>query len=105
MVASPRRPRGVLLHKQPGSAAIWLRQRKRRRQQVNPAYRKLGSLSMAKSKYKWGPLALAASGLAIASAIAVAALPQASTLNITLTGQSMIRGDIRVHTPAAAATI
>jgi len=60
---------------------------------------------MAKSRYKWGPLALAASGLAIASAIAVAALPQASTLNITLTGQSMIRGDIRVHTPAAVATI
>jgi poly-gamma-glutamate synthesis protein (capsule biosynthesis protein) len=60
---------------------------------------------MAKSKYKWGPLALAASGLAIASAIALAALPQASTLNITLTGQSMIRGDIRVHTPAVAATI
>ena len=60
---------------------------------------------MAKSKYKWSPLALAASSLAFASAIAVAALPQASTLNITLTGQSMIRGDIRVHTPAAAATI
>jgi poly-gamma-glutamate capsule biosynthesis protein CapA/YwtB (metallophosphatase superfamily) len=60
---------------------------------------------MAKPKYKWGPLALAASSFAIASAIAVAALPQASTLNITLTGQSMIRGDIRVHTPAVAATI
>jgi poly-gamma-glutamate capsule biosynthesis protein CapA/YwtB (metallophosphatase superfamily) len=60
---------------------------------------------MAKPKYKWGPLALAASSLAIASAIGVAALPQASTLNITLTGQSMIRGDIRVHTPAAVATI
>jgi poly-gamma-glutamate capsule biosynthesis protein CapA/YwtB (metallophosphatase superfamily) len=58
-----------------------------------------------KSKFRPGPLALAAGCLAILSAVAVAAWPQASALNITLAGQSMIRGDIRIHTPGAVAAI
>ena len=54
---------------------------------------------------KCGRLLLPASCLAIVFAIGVAAWPQSSTLSITLTGQSMIRSDIRVHTPTAVATI
>ncbi len=57
------------------------------------------------SKFKWGRLALAASCLAAVFVIAVAVWPQAPVLNLTVTGQSMIRGDIRVHTPNAVATI
>ena len=58
-----------------------------------------------KSKCKWGQLALTASCVAIVFATGVAVWPQSSTLSITLTGQSMIRSDIRVHTPTAVATI
>jgi len=54
---------------------------------------------------KCGRLLLPASCLAIVFASGVAAWPQSSTLSITLTGQSMIRSDIRVHTPTAVATI
>jgi poly-gamma-glutamate capsule biosynthesis protein CapA/YwtB (metallophosphatase superfamily) len=36
---------------------------------------------------------------------AVPAWPQSAALSITLTGQSMIRSDIRVHTPSAVSTI
>ena len=52
-----------------------------------------------KSKFKWRHLALAAVCLVLISAIALAVWPQAATLSITLTGQSMIRSDARVHTP------
>jgi poly-gamma-glutamate capsule biosynthesis protein CapA/YwtB (metallophosphatase superfamily) len=58
-----------------------------------------------RSKYKWARLALAASCLAIIFAFGVAVWPQSSALSITLAGQSMIRSDIRVHTPTAGATI
>ena len=58
-----------------------------------------------KSEFRSGPLTLAAGCLAILSAVGVAAWPQASALNITLAGQSMIRGDIRIHTPGAVAAI
>jgi len=51
-----------------------------------------------KSKFKWRHLALAAVCLVLISAIALAVWPQAATLSITLTGQSMIRSDARVHT-------
>jgi poly-gamma-glutamate capsule biosynthesis protein CapA/YwtB (metallophosphatase superfamily) len=56
-------------------------------------------------KFKLGRIALVVSCLGVACAIGVAAWPQSSTLSITLTGQSMIRSDIRVHTPTAIATI
>lgn len=56
-------------------------------------------------KFKWGRLALAMGCLAAVLVIGVAVWPQSSTFNITVTGQSMIRGDIRVHTPNAVATI
>jgi poly-gamma-glutamate capsule biosynthesis protein CapA/YwtB (metallophosphatase superfamily) len=58
-----------------------------------------------RSKYKRARLALAPSCLAIIFAFGVAVWPQSSALSITLTGQSMIRSDIRVHTPTAGATI
>src|SRR5438552_1819007 len=51
-----------------------------------------------KSKFKWRHLALAAVCLVLISAIALAVWPQPATLSITLTGQSMIRSDARVHT-------
>jgi poly-gamma-glutamate capsule biosynthesis protein CapA/YwtB (metallophosphatase superfamily) len=54
---------------------------------------------------KCGRLLLPATCLAIVFAIGVAVRPQSSSLNITLAGQSMIRSDIRVHTPTAVATI
>ena len=54
---------------------------------------------------KCGRLLLPATCLAIVFAMGVAVWPQSPTLNITLTGQSMIRSDFRVHTPAAVATI
>jgi poly-gamma-glutamate capsule biosynthesis protein CapA/YwtB (metallophosphatase superfamily) len=57
------------------------------------------------SQLRPGPLALAAICLATLSAVGVAAWPQASSLNITLAGQSMIRGDIRIHTPGAVSAI
>jgi poly-gamma-glutamate capsule biosynthesis protein CapA/YwtB (metallophosphatase superfamily) len=59
----------------------------------------------SKTKFKSGRLALVASCLAVAFAFGVAARPQSSTFNFTVTGQSMIRSDFRVHAPAALATI
>jgi poly-gamma-glutamate capsule biosynthesis protein CapA/YwtB (metallophosphatase superfamily) len=50
-------------------------------------------------------LALAAACLAVVFTVGIAAWPQSPTLNITVTGQSMIRGDIRVHTPSVVSTI
>jgi poly-gamma-glutamate capsule biosynthesis protein CapA/YwtB (metallophosphatase superfamily) len=58
-----------------------------------------------KSKFKRGQLALVVSCLAIVFVFGVAARPQSPTLTFTLTGQSMIRADIRVNTPTAVATI
>jgi poly-gamma-glutamate capsule biosynthesis protein CapA/YwtB (metallophosphatase superfamily) len=54
---------------------------------------------------KCGRLLLPATCLAIVFAMGVAVWPQSSALSITLTGQSMIRSDFRVHAPTAAATI
>jgi poly-gamma-glutamate capsule biosynthesis protein CapA/YwtB (metallophosphatase superfamily) len=52
---------------------------------------------------------LPAACLALVFAIGVTAWPQSpaqsSTINFTVAGQSMIRSDFRVHTPAAVATI
>ena len=59
----------------------------------------------SKSKFGFGRLALVASCVAIVFAFGVVARPQSSTLNITLAGQSMIRSDIRIHTPDAVAKI
>ena len=58
-----------------------------------------------KLNFKTNRLAPAACCLAIAFAFGVAAPPHSPTLSITLTGQSMIRSDLRVHTPTAVATI
>jgi poly-gamma-glutamate synthesis protein (capsule biosynthesis protein) len=52
-----------------------------------------------------GRLLLPVTCLGIVFAIGVAVWPQSPALNITLTGQSMIRADIRVNTPTAVATI
>jgi len=57
------------------------------------------------SKFNWGALAQVAGGTAVVLVLGFTVWPQASTINITLAGQSMIRGDIRVHTPTAVATI
>ena len=57
------------------------------------------------SKSNWRRLAQAASCVAIAFTVGVTVWPQSSTLTVTLAGQSMIRSDIRAHTPAAVATI
>jgi poly-gamma-glutamate capsule biosynthesis protein CapA/YwtB (metallophosphatase superfamily) len=54
---------------------------------------------------KCGRLLLPATCLAIVFTVGTAAWPQSPTLDITLTGQSMIRADIRVNTPTAVATI
>ncbi len=54
---------------------------------------------------KCGRLLLPATCLAIVFNVGTAVWPQSPTLNITLTGQSMIRADIRVNTPTAVATI
>ena len=50
-------------------------------------------------------LVLPATCLALLFALGSAVWPQSPMLNITVTGQSMIRGDIRVHTPDAVASI
>src|SRR2546427_2654091 len=63
-----------------------------------------GTLMEITPKFKWGWL-LAAGCAAIISAIGLAVWGQSSTISITLTGQSMIRSDLRVHTPNAGATI
>jgi hypothetical protein len=54
---------------------------------------------------KGGRLPLAATCLAIVFAIGATVWPQSSALSITLTGQSMIRSDIRVTAPSAVSTI
>jgi poly-gamma-glutamate synthesis protein (capsule biosynthesis protein) len=54
---------------------------------------------------KCGRLLLPATCLAIVFAMGVAVWPQSSGISITLAGQSMIRSDIRVHTPTAVAAI
>ena len=48
---------------------------------------------------------LGATCIAIVLAIGAAVWPQSPTLNITVTGQSMIRSDFRVHAPNEVATI
>jgi poly-gamma-glutamate capsule biosynthesis protein CapA/YwtB (metallophosphatase superfamily) len=50
-------------------------------------------------------LLLSATCLAVVFTVATAGWAQSPPLNITLTGQSMIRADIRVNTPTAVATI
>src|SRR5947199_4904100 len=50
-------------------------------------------------KFNWHRVTLVASCTAIVYAIAVALGAQTPTFSITLTGQSMIRSDARVHTP------
>ena len=62
------------------------------------------TMPKAMSERKNG-LALAAACLAVVFTVGTAAWPQSPTLNITVTGQSMIRGDIRVHTPSVVSTI
>jgi len=57
------------------------------------------------SKRKRDRLTLVAGCAAIILTCSAAAWAQSSTLDVTLTGQSMIRTDIRVHTPTAVATI
>src|SRR5579863_7496023 len=50
-------------------------------------------------------LLLAAAGLAVLSSIPGTLGAQSQTLSITLTGQSMIRSDIRAHAPSAVPVI
>src|SRR5258708_22457132 len=57
------------------------------------------------TELKSGRLALPAICLAVVFAIATAVWPQSPTLNITVTGQSMIRSDFRVQAPDEVATI
>jgi poly-gamma-glutamate synthesis protein (capsule biosynthesis protein) len=54
---------------------------------------------------KRGRLPLAATCLAMVFAIGATVWPQSSALSITLTGQSMIRADLRTTAPAAMPTI
>jgi poly-gamma-glutamate capsule biosynthesis protein CapA/YwtB (metallophosphatase superfamily) len=54
---------------------------------------------------KCGRFLLPATCIVVVFAAGVAVWPQSPALSITLTGQSMIRTDIRVHTPTAVATI
>jgi poly-gamma-glutamate capsule biosynthesis protein CapA/YwtB (metallophosphatase superfamily) len=54
---------------------------------------------------KCGRLLLPATCLVMVFTAGSAVWPQSPTLNITLTGQSMIRADIRVNTPTVVATI
>ncbi|HVB98355.1 MAG TPA: CapA family protein [Candidatus Dormibacteraeota bacterium] len=58
-----------------------------------------------KMKFQRGRLALAAGCLAMVFAFGVAAGSQKPPLTITLAGESMIRSDIRVHSPGAVAAI
>src|SRR5580704_17165198 len=57
-----------------------------------------------RSKLKYGRLALAATCLALITTRA-GGWQQAPTLDITLTGQSMIRSDIRATAPSAVTAI
>jgi poly-gamma-glutamate capsule biosynthesis protein CapA/YwtB (metallophosphatase superfamily) len=58
-----------------------------------------------RSQFKKARLAQDAVCVAVVLAIGVTVWPQSPTLSVTLTGQSMIRSDIRVHTPTVVATI
>src|SRR5919204_246709 len=52
-----------------------------------------------KSKFDGSKVTLTAICIVAISAIAFAVRPQTAAFSITLTGQSMIRSDARVHTP------
>jgi poly-gamma-glutamate capsule biosynthesis protein CapA/YwtB (metallophosphatase superfamily) len=54
---------------------------------------------------KCGRLLLPATCLTMVFSVGTPVWPQSPTLNITLTGQSMIRADFRVNTPTAVTTI
>src|SRR5579864_6820166 len=54
---------------------------------------------------KWGSLVVLGICLVIVFATGTAVWPQASTINFTVTGQSMIRSDFRAHAPDEVATI
>ena len=56
-------------------------------------------------KLKRGQLALAATCLAILFTVGVTAWPQSPPIKIILTGQSMIRSDIRLYTPSIVSTM
>ncbi len=56
-------------------------------------------------KLKGGELALAATCLAILFTFGVTAWPQSPPIKIILTGQSMIRSDIRLYTPSIVSTM
>ena len=60
---------------------------------------------MATTLLKWSRIPVSAAFLVIVFTVGKPAWSQSTTLNITLTGQSMIRSDIRVNTPTAVATI
>src|ERR1700724_2806614 len=57
------------------------------------------------SKLQSGQLALAATCLAILFTIGATAWSQSPPIRIILTGQSMIRSDIRLYTPTAVSTM
>jgi poly-gamma-glutamate capsule biosynthesis protein CapA/YwtB (metallophosphatase superfamily) len=57
------------------------------------------------SQPSWSKLARFAISLAAALVFAGAARSQSSTIDVTLTGQSMIRSDLRVHNPGAVASL
>src|ERR1700681_2228229 len=57
------------------------------------------------SKLKGGQLALAATCFAILFIFGPAAWPQSPPIKIILTGQSMIRADIRLYTPSIVSTM
>src|ERR1700674_3732350 len=56
-------------------------------------------------KLKRGQLALAATCLAILFTFGATAWPQSAPIKIILTGQSMIRSDIRLYTPSIVSTM
>ena len=60
---------------------------------------------MGTTLLKWSRIPVSAAFLVIVFTVGKPAWSQSTTLNITLTGQSMIRSDIRVNTPTAVATI
>ena len=66
---------------------------------------KILKFARCKSGLKRGRLLLPATCLAPLFAAGIAVWPQTPAFNITLAGQSMIRSDFRVHTPAELATI
>jgi len=55
--------------------------------------------------FKWASLAVLGICLVIVFATGTAVWPQASTINFTVAGQSMIRSDFRAHAPDEVATI